>query len=106
MTDLPHFDLPFRFGGPQAAVVEQDSVEEIAECCLAILLCPLGYRVELPEFGIEDPAFSSPAVDVGAIRRAVETWEPRAELLLSEYPDALDELIAHVQVQVTVRTEE
>jgi len=106
MTDVPHFDLPFRFTSPQAAVVEQDSVEEIAECVLAILLCPQGYRVELPEFGMDDPTFSMPEVDLEAVRQAVELWEPRAELLLGQRPDALDELISRVQVQVQVRSEE
>lgn len=106
MTDVPHFDLPFRFTSPQAAVVEQDSVEEIAECVLATLLCPLGYRVELPEFGVDDPTFSMPGVDLDAVREAVELWEPRAELLLSQRPDALDELISRVQMHVQVRSEE
>lgn len=105
MTDLPHFDLPFRFG-PQAAVVEQDSVEEIAECVLAILLCPQGYRVELPEFGVDDPTFSVPDVDLEAVRAAITTWEPRADAVLSQAPDSLDELIRRVQVLVQVRTEE
>jgi phage baseplate assembly protein W len=106
MAELPHFDLPFRFASPQAAVVEQDSIEEIAECVLAILLCPLGYRVELPEFGIEDPTFSTPRVDQGAIRKTIEAWEPRAQLLLTQETDALDQLIQRVQVLVSVRTEE
>ena len=106
MTDVPHFDLPFRFTASQAAVVEQDSVEEIAECVLAILLCPQGYRVELPEFGLADPTFSTPGVDLAAVRQAVELWEPRADLLLTQRPDALDELIRRVQVLVQVRTEE
>ena len=107
MTDLPHFDLPFRFdASPQAAVVEQDSVEEIAECALAVLLCPLGYRVELPEFGLADPTFSSPEVDVEAVREAVETWEPRAQLLVGAERDAIDQLVERVQVLVQVRTEE
>jgi predicted component of type VI protein secretion system len=105
MPDVPHFDLPFRFT-PQAAVVEQDSVEEIAECVLAVLLCPRGYRTELPEYGVPDPTFSTPRVDQLAIRRTIETWEPRAQLLMSQETDALDQLIQRVQVLVRVRTEE
>jgi hypothetical protein len=37
VTEIPHFSLPFRFG-PTAAVVEQDSVEEIADCIVSVLL--------------------------------------------------------------------
>jgi phage baseplate assembly protein W len=107
VTDVPHFDLPFRFDStPQATVVEQDSIEEIAECALAILLCPLGYRVELPEFGIADPTFSTPVVDVAAIRHAVELWEPRAQTLLDREIDDVDELVQHVQMLLRVRTED
>jgi len=105
MTDVPHFSYPFRFASPQAAVSEQDSIDEIADCCLAILLCPLGYRVELPDFGLIDPTFSSPGPDVDLIRQAVELWEPRASLVVDENPDQWDELLAHVETLVSVRTE-
>lgn len=105
MTDVPHFALPFRFSTPHAAVTEQDSLDEIADCCYAILACPMGYRVELPTFGLIDPTFSMPGPDVDEIREAIETWEERAALLLSAQPDALDVLISRVEVDVQVRTE-
>lgn len=104
MSDVPHFDLPFRFG-PQAAVVEQDSLEEIANCVYAVLVCPLGFRVELPTFGLADPTFSMPAPDLDEIRDVVETWEERAGLLLDQHPDQFDALIARVGVAVQARTE-
>jgi len=106
MTDVPHFDLPFRFATPRAAVVEQDSIDEIANAALAILLCPRGFRPELPEFGIDDPTFSTPGVDADAITGALETWEPRASNAITQNPDALDELVAHVQVYVRVRSQD
>ena len=106
MTDLPHFSLPFRFSTPWAAVSEQDSLDEIADCVLAILVCPAGYRVELPDFGVPDLTFSAPAVDVDVLRRSVEFWEPRAVAVFDSRPDALDELVARVQTLVQVRTEE
>ena len=105
MTDVPHFSLPFRFAGSSAAVNEQDSIDEIADACLAILVCPVGFRVELPAFGLEDPTFSTPAPDMDAIRAALDQWEPRASATISEYPDLLDTLISHVEVDVQVRTE-
>jgi len=106
MTDVPHFSLPFRFATPQAAVTEQDSIDEIADCALAVMLCPLGFRVELPEFGMPDQTFSSPAPDLDEIRAYVEQWEPRAGLTLSEQADKLDQLMQYVETFVRVRTEE
>lgn len=104
-VDVPHFSLPFRFASPQAAVNEQDSLDEIADCVYAILICPTGYRVELPTFGLPDPTFAMPAPDLDEMREVVETWEERAGLLLDEHPDVFDELISRVQVDVQVRTE-
>lgn len=102
---VPHFDLPFRFASPQAATVEQDSLEDITNCVYAILVCPLGFRVELPTFGLADPTFSMPAPDLDKIRDVIETWEERAGVLLDQHPDAFDELISRVGVNVQVRTE-
>jgi hypothetical protein len=105
MTDVPHFSEPFRFATPYAAVSEQDSLDEIADCVFAVLVCPLGFRVELPQFGLPDPTFSMPAPDVDEVRDAIETWEPRAASVLSLQPDASDELVAHVQTLIHVRSE-
>ena len=105
MADVPHFSLPFRFVTPAAAVTEQDSLDEIADCVYTVLVCPLGFRVELPQFGLPDPTFSMPAVDLDTIRDVVATWEPRAAVLLDERPDTADELIAHIETLVQIRSE-
>jgi hypothetical protein len=106
MTDVPHFSLPFRFASPYVAVTEQDSIDEISDCALAIMLYPLGYRVELPSFGLPDMTFSSPVVDTDEIRTVIERWEDRASLQLSQHYDSLDILITRVQMIVQVRTQE
>jgi phage baseplate assembly protein W len=103
MTDLPHFSLPFRFAPSQAAVNEQDSLDEISDCVLAVLLCPQGFRVELPEFGTPDMTFTQP--DVDQLRTVIDQWEPRAKVALTEQPSRYDELIGIVQVLVRERTE-
>jgi hypothetical protein len=105
LADVPHFSLPFRFATPTAAVTEQDSLDEIADCVYAILVCPAGFRVESPLFGLPDPTFAMPAPDLDEIRNAIETWEPRAAAALAERPDLLDELVAHVEVLVQLRSE-
>jgi hypothetical protein len=105
VTELPHFSVPFRFT-PAAAVTDQGSIDEIVDCIVAILVCRRGFRVELPAFGLPDPTFTSPGPDLDEIRRAVETWEPRAAVTLTEYPDLLDELVARVELGVQLRTED
>lgn len=100
MADIPHFALPFRFAGGAAVVVEQDTTDEIMSCELAILLCPIGFRVELPDFGIPDPAFSQGVPDVEVIAAALTLWEPRSQEAVTGQLDALDELISHVSVRV------
>jgi phage baseplate assembly protein W len=106
VTDVPHFSLPFRFATPYVAVSEQDSIDEIADCVLAILSYPLGYRVELPSFGLPDPTFSSPVVDIDEIRTVVERWEERASAQLTQQHDAVDELITRVLMTLQVQTQE
>jgi phage baseplate assembly protein W len=106
MTDIPHFTLPFRFDaggvGPTAVVAEQDTTDEIMSCVLAVLLCPRGFRAELPDFGIEDPTFSQGAVDHEPIAAALAEWEPRAHSVVTTRLDAMDELIDHVLVSLGV----
>jgi hypothetical protein len=102
---VPHFSLPFRFAGPRAAVSEQDSLDEIADCCVAILTCPQGFRIELPRFGLPDPTFTMPGPSLDVVRTAIETWEPRASTVLDEYPDLLDVLVSHIEGYVQARTE-
>ncbi len=104
MSDVPHFALPFRFASPQVAVTEQDSLEEISDCVVATLLCPEGFRVELPAFGWPDPTFG-PGVDPRELRETIDTWEPRAQSTLSAHWDTDDELVQHVQVLLQLRTE-
>ena len=104
MADVPHFALPFRFG-PHAAVSEQDSIDEISDCALAIVLCPIGYRVELPSFGLPDSVFAA-RVDTDAMRTAIDAWEPRAQVALDERHDTFDALVDHVQMLVQLRTGE
>lgn len=97
---VPHFALPFRFQNGAAVVVEQDTTEEIVTCCDAILSCPQGHRVELPEFGLPDPTFTESGPDRRTIEAALTEWEPRAQVLLEVHPDALNELLFTVQARI------
>ena len=85
-VQIPHLSYPFLFGATgHADVLEQDFLDEVANCCIVILKCPIGMRTELPEFGSDDQAFMPTAaangttVDTDAIVAALQRWEPRAD---------------------------
>lgn len=93
----PHLAVPFQIVGPRARVVEQDSVDEIAQCVYAVLGTERGSRLEEPDFGVTDPAFRQGGMDLGEARVALGAWEPRADV---EIEQDIDELIARVRVEV------
>lgn len=103
-VDAPHFDLPFRLDGSSFAVVEQDSIEDVADCVTVIASTPIGWRDEAPTFGIPDPTFLKQPLDAQEIAREIGSQEPRALLIVEERPDLQDELIDRINIGVsTVR---
>lgn len=76
---VPHLSYPFTFGANgHANVLEQDFLPEVANCCQVVLKCPVGMRIELPEFGSGDQTFTQ-TPDVDAIVASLQRWEPRAD---------------------------
>lgn len=106
MADLPHFALPFRFSRGGAVVVEQDTTDDVLVCVLSILMCPLGYRAELPEFGIQDFTFTEGLIDTDVIARALAEWEPRADTLMTSSVDPIDELVQYVSIALSTRSQD
>jgi phage baseplate assembly protein W len=97
----PHFALPFRINGEKGSVnCEQDSEEEILNCVETILRFPVGHRPERLEFGIPDLTFSENVADKRRIQSALNRWEPRLEMFVSEAEiDKIDELIQRIYVE-------
>lgn len=82
----PKLKVPFRIVGARALVVTQGSVDEIAQCVEYLLRTEPGTRLEMPEFGCTDLAFTqSPAKDPAPsiIQAAIDRWEPRARYTLA-----------------------
>jgi hypothetical protein len=100
MSDAAHLASPFAFAHTGVAeTVPQDSAAELASCVLNICLCEEGFRQDLPSFGAPSLLFGTVPLDLAPFQRAIERWEPRAELTLEE----LEELIpANRKVQVEV----
>jgi len=95
--------LPFRFHqsgtGLRAQEVEQDSPEEIFGCIEAIVRYPVGYRVELPGFGIPDQTFLTEA-DLASVQAAILAWEERADdVTIEQAQDRIDSLINRLKVR-------
>lgn len=104
MPDVPHFDLPFRWDSTgHVAVVEQDSVDDVANCVEAVVRTRVGERDEHPNFGSPERLFGELPVTTEELRAAIERWEPRAGLLIEAAPDRLDDLLTRVRIRV--RTE-
>lgn len=102
--DLPHFDLPFRFtGAGPAAVVEQDTDEDVHNCVQAIVRTPIGWRPYVPKFGIDDPTFEVQPVNIRHIEEQILESEPRARTLVSQDIDRFDQLVSNVLIEVSSR---
>ena len=104
MASVPHFALPFRLGANgHAAVVEQDSVEDVAACVEAALSTQPGERDGLPGFGVPEATFEQLPLDLDAITDVLAASEPRARLIAEDAPEALDEAIRRVRLIVGTR---
>jgi hypothetical protein len=101
-VDTPHFDLPFVLGRAGANVVEQDTIDDIANCVLAIALTHVGWREEVPEFGLPDYALRNQPLGADDIKMTMSTQERRAVLLVTERPDKIDPLIDRINVGVSL----
>jgi phage baseplate assembly protein W len=97
----PHFDLPFRFAGKSAAVVEQDSFEDIENCVVAALHTPVGFRTELPDFGTADNTFRLQPVTFAELLAEITRSEPRSSVIADADPNVITGLIAQVRLSLT-----
>lgn len=103
MTAIPHFAAPFKLTAQGVTVDEQDSINELQSCVQNIVSCPLGFRIDLPAFGVPDPTFGPVPVDGDAIEQAVTRWEPRAAVQILERGDATNPANRQVEIHVQAR---
>jgi hypothetical protein len=104
MTDVPHFDLPFQLGRAGANTVEQDTIEDIANCVTAIASTHIGWRAEAPTFGVPDLAMRRQPIGADDINTWIANQEPRALLVVDEAPDQTDSLIDNINIGVSIVT--
>jgi uncharacterized protein CbrC (UPF0167 family) len=101
-VDVPHFDLPFQLGRDGATVVEQDSIEDVANCVVAIFLTHVGWRDEVPAFGVQDFAMRRQPIGEDDINNLISAQEPRAGIVVNERRDSSDRMIDHINVGVSI----
>lgn len=78
-TPPPHLLVPFQLDATgSAAVLDQGSVREIAQCVRVLLSTTTGTRIEQFDYGLPDLTFTDEAGAHAAINSAIRTWEPRA----------------------------
>lgn len=98
--DTPHFNFPFAFSGSSVDTVEQDTLDDITNCVKVILLTHVGFRSEVPSFGVPDFTFIKQPIGRDFILALIAEQEPRAALMIREAPDVFDNLIDHILVEV------
>lgn len=99
MVVTPHFAFPFERVNGKAMTVEQDTVEHVMSCENVIVRCPVGFRVERPEFGIPWPEYRQD-VQPGEIEAAMRRFEPRSNLRASEIRSLLDASQSEITIEV------
>ena len=102
---VPHFAFPFRIDASgAAAVVDQDSAEDITQCVKVLFSTTVGERIEVPTYGIPMQAFATVASeDTSALAAAVKKWEPRATARISS--NVVDERMRRVLVELEKNNE-
>jgi phage baseplate assembly protein W len=79
-----HLSVPLRrIPGPDGLTLATDlqgSEAEVDACVYAAVNTPLGWRVDLPEFGRPGQTFRRGGANLAEIERTIAMWEPRADL--------------------------
>lgn len=108
----PHFDIPFRLnGGPgtlvgtvyksSAAVVEQDTFEDISNCVEVIVRTPIGFREDNLEFGFPHFALLPQPLLSNVYSDLIMQQEPRAEIAMAEKRNEFDTYVDRILVEVS-----
>ena len=95
--------MPLRLEGASFAVVEQDTLDELVVSVSCICSFPIGFRVEAPDFGIPELELGNAPLPVEEVERQIETWEPRADVEVTEAAyDPGDPTASRLEVAVTM----
>ena len=99
--DIPHVAFPLTFNVNGPGYVDQNTLEHLASQVYGVLVCPIGYRDDIPAFGIPWPQFTNAPPNTQAIQEAILQWVPSATLDVSSYQDPSSDQFWHIQVTVS-----
>lgn len=98
MTAIPRLRVPLEMGATGFRVVEQDGLDDVAQCVYAVMATERGSRIEEPDFGITDPTFEMNGMDEGEALLQIGTWEPRAGVTIGQdIVDLADSVVVEVR---------
>ena len=100
-VDIPHFALPLRYVNGKPLVNQQDSIQDVADCVRGISQTIIGEIPDLPEFGVLDNTFEQEPFSAANLVSMVATWEPRAEMVASNFPNQFEAAIYNINVEVS-----
>jgi len=99
MPDIPHFAWPFGRGPDgHIALVEQDSPEHIHGQEYAVVVTPLGFRDDRPDFGWAWPEFQTLPLDLAPLADAFNRFVPNSDENIEQWAETADQAIRHVRV--------
>jgi len=93
-----------QYGGISPAIVEQDTLEDVANCCEMGLRYRQNERYLVPTFGLTDPVFEEQPVDTRTMIAEVLHHEPRGQMLMDQEPDRIDSLIVRINTEISLRS--
>jgi hypothetical protein len=101
VADTPHFAFPMRRAPDgSVAVVEQETVDEIEACVLAIVYTRAGQLDDQPDFGISEYTFMQQPISREQVVEEILRTEERATLLVEEEPDRFDVLVDRLTITI------
>jgi phage baseplate assembly protein W len=98
--DLPHFAFPFgRDATGKVGVVEQGTLDHVRSQEYAVVVTPVGYRDDRPDFGWEVPLFSNLPLDLSPLADAFKRLVPDSDATITEWADEASIATRHIRIE-------
>jgi hypothetical protein len=101
VTDLPHFDLPFRWNAGHLTTTEQGEVKDVQNQVRNVVATPVGFRDEYPEFGNPQYGpFGSAPLETAPLEAAIDDLVPDARATLEEHASSLSDYARTIVINI------
>ncbi len=96
----PHFSATFEILQKGSKVVEQNSEGDLLARAKNVAVCPIGFREDVPEFGIPELLFKTVPLRLAEVRTEIARWA-ELDLSVAEHSEGLETAIRQVLAHVT-----